>query len=908
MFWGMFNNMNSSNTIKCKNCGGLCDLENSRDGVMECKYCLTKFTLTQSENADVLHFLSVGEHELDICKFDDAYRAFSKAAEYDSEEPEAYWGMALSEFKVQYLKDEINNRLQPICYDFSDKSIKENVNYKKAVSLASPAQFSEYERKGREIDYIHKEFYKLKQSGLEYDCFICAKITDDNGVKTVDDGIANDLYYFLKDKGFKPFFSEREIQDKVGVDYEAYILYALFVSPCMIVVCSDKQYLHTPWIANEYKRFLMLMNDEQKQADSLAIVWVDEIIEKLPHKNGRIQGICIKNGDAYFKIIDFLDRCKFNKIPRIIRKTYADIDCSEKKTIEMQITKRALPKYDKKQLSVSEQTKLNVIDSILETRRYDIVIAKCKSLIESNPSCSIAYWKLFIAENDCISANEFCVSKKPVKNFYYLEAAIATGTKRQCSSYYAALYERIKRDPQIYLYKEYVALPDSDEIKIGELTELLYSKLNVNEPTLTKACEIFDELIKTVGDPDLYENMCVDFADKLYKIGRFTSALKYYKKANKVDVANHEIMWKIFLIDHSLNSDKDIMMFIANGNNHSIVEKELYCHGFNQFATRSIFESCISVSEQWQTDSAEWIDFLFSIIPIEYNSMFIECLDDVICALLSCGSYELADKYNNYYIAENSDVHKAYYNRIYIKHRTDNPFSFVNKCMALYDDCDYYMAIEKYSEKHADEKNIYIELIKAFDRLRSSYVYACNIEKFSFFGLNRIGFKLNVNEGLLRTIEALEKALPESKISCLRFKDIMLADKKIFKTNDRFDCAVKREKELRAQAAAVQFKQQENDDETYDDPQAAVKGRIWLFALSLINLVFIAVCTFIYLFSSYYINLFALVLVDIAISLFLLVATICNIEYRILLFKVILTINAASVIFFICDMIILFAS
>ena len=35
----------------------------------------------------------MGEHDLDTCKFDEAYTAYKKAAELDPNEPEAYFGM-----------------------------------------------------------------------------------------------------------------------------------------------------------------------------------------------------------------------------------------------------------------------------------------------------------------------------------------------------------------------------------------------------------------------------------------------------------------------------------------------------------------------------------------------------------------------------------------------------------------------------------------------------------------------------------------------------------------------------------------------------------------------------------------------------------------------------------------------
>ena len=78
-----------------------------------------------------------------------------------------------------------------------------------------------YRRKGGEIDDIRDEFFALKKNGLDYDCFLCVKVTEEEGTHTEDYNRANDIYYELKDKGYKPFYSEREMKGRVGSAYEA---------------------------------------------------------------------------------------------------------------------------------------------------------------------------------------------------------------------------------------------------------------------------------------------------------------------------------------------------------------------------------------------------------------------------------------------------------------------------------------------------------------------------------------------------------------------------------------------------------------------------------------------------------------------------------------------------------------
>ena len=294
--------------MKCKTCGEPLDIGKAQGGVIKCAICDSVFTLPKVDASQkVLDFLSQGEHDLDTCRFEDAYSAFNKACELDKTEPEAYWGMALAEFKIQYLKDEVNNRLQPICHEISDKDFADSSNFLKAIRYATEAQKTEYERKAEEINYIKNEFNKIAKTGAKYDCFICVKVTDENGGRTQDYKHADDIYFELKGKGYKPFFSERELVGVTGADYEARILYALKSAECMLVICFDEAYLRTKWVKNEYTRFLKLVNDEEKESDSIALVFGNRPVEKLPGKKGKIQGIALNSLTAMERIVSFVD-------------------------------------------------------------------------------------------------------------------------------------------------------------------------------------------------------------------------------------------------------------------------------------------------------------------------------------------------------------------------------------------------------------------------------------------------------------------------------------------------------------------------------------------------------------------------------------------------------------------------
>ena len=114
------------------------------------------------------------------------------------------------------------------------------------------------------------------------------KVTEEDGGHTEDSFAAIKLYNALKKAGYKPFFSEEEMGERTGADYEALILYALHKAPCMLIVCSDAKYLETKWVRNEFTRFYAMLADEEKERDSITIAYKGKVVERLPGVKGRI--------------------------------------------------------------------------------------------------------------------------------------------------------------------------------------------------------------------------------------------------------------------------------------------------------------------------------------------------------------------------------------------------------------------------------------------------------------------------------------------------------------------------------------------------------------------------------------------------------------------------------------------
>ncbi len=297
---------------ECENCAAPLDLTTAKNGVIRCPACRREIPVPDSDcSKELLAQLSIADHELANCEFDRAYEAYKKATEMDSGNALAYFGKALARAQIQYLKDEANDPpvMRPICHRISREMFTENADYLQAVKLAGDEQSAVLRARGREIDQIQETFYDLQKNGVDYDVFISAKISRPDGSYTDESHDASKLYSVLKDKGFKPFYSENELYKFTGSDYEAHILYALTVCTSMVLICYNESYLETPWVKNEYMRYSEMIRRGQKAKDSLVVCYKGACMDRLPHYDGKVEGIDYSGSQGMMLVLDHVKRC-----------------------------------------------------------------------------------------------------------------------------------------------------------------------------------------------------------------------------------------------------------------------------------------------------------------------------------------------------------------------------------------------------------------------------------------------------------------------------------------------------------------------------------------------------------------------------------------------------------------------
>ena len=244
--------------IKCKMCGGDLVIEPGAT-VAECEYCGTKQTIPNQDDEKKLTLFARANRLRMGCEFDKAAGIYEAIVADFPQEAEAYWGLVLCKYGIEYVDDPATGKKIPTCHRSSFESIMEDSDFEQALENADVVARKVYRDEAKQIEEIRKGIIEVSGREEPYDIFICYKETDENGQRTVDSVIAQDVYDALTEKGYRVFFSRITLEDKLGQEYEPYIFAALNSAKIMLAFGTDYEYYNAVWVKNEWSRYLKLM-------------------------------------------------------------------------------------------------------------------------------------------------------------------------------------------------------------------------------------------------------------------------------------------------------------------------------------------------------------------------------------------------------------------------------------------------------------------------------------------------------------------------------------------------------------------------------------------------------------------------------------------------------------------------
>lgn len=272
--------------FKCKMCGGdVTPINGTNTG--KCEYCKSVMTLPNLDDEKIINLYNRANDLRINNEFDKAYTVYENILNIDNNQVEAHWGLLLCKYGVEYVDDPKTKKKIPTCHRTIASSILTDSNYKFIKKESYGDTLKIYEEEATKINEIQMEILNISSKEKPYDIFICYKETDDNGERTQDSVIAQDIYDKLVETGYKVFFSRITLENKLGVQYEPYIYSALKSSKVMLVVGTKEEYFNAVWVKNEWSRYLEMMKTDKSK--SLIPVFSKVDAYKLPEEFAMLQ-------------------------------------------------------------------------------------------------------------------------------------------------------------------------------------------------------------------------------------------------------------------------------------------------------------------------------------------------------------------------------------------------------------------------------------------------------------------------------------------------------------------------------------------------------------------------------------------------------------------------------------------
>ena len=262
----------------CPICGD--PLKKTNDNRLMCKCCGFNIELETKVEHDDIERLHLAYDALRSYEFNSAASKYALIMDDNDEDKEIYvaalFGKLLSEFGVVYIKD-TNGETIPTFSEFNPdmKSIKSSRSYKALANLdAEDKVKAPYLEKIEVLDNVYKRIDSELNAKEEYDVFICTKISKKLPSKpnetgyTEDSRMADDFYFDFKSRGLKVFYSDRCCNE---VEYDSQILSALLKSKKILIISTAKEYLESPWVQSEWRRWINFVECGVKEKNSMLL-------------------------------------------------------------------------------------------------------------------------------------------------------------------------------------------------------------------------------------------------------------------------------------------------------------------------------------------------------------------------------------------------------------------------------------------------------------------------------------------------------------------------------------------------------------------------------------------------------------------------------------------------------------
>ncbi|MDE5584248.1 MAG: toll/interleukin-1 receptor domain-containing protein [Ruminococcus sp.] len=250
--------------FSCKMCGANLDVQAGMR-MCRCDYCDSVQTIPDLSSEHKAELFRKANNLRFACDFDRAYNVYKDIVADFPEEAEAWWGLCLCKYGVEYVTDPETNRRIPTCHRTSFEKILDIPEFRKVLEYSENNIRNVYIQLAETIDGIQQGILSIAVNEKPFDVFICYKETDEDGRRSADAMLAEKLYSELTAQNIKVFFAPVTLRDKLGTEFEPYIYSAINSAQIMLCVGTSAEHFDAVWVRNEWSRFIELMKKDRSK-------------------------------------------------------------------------------------------------------------------------------------------------------------------------------------------------------------------------------------------------------------------------------------------------------------------------------------------------------------------------------------------------------------------------------------------------------------------------------------------------------------------------------------------------------------------------------------------------------------------------------------------------------------------
>ena len=471
--------------FNCKMCGGSIHY-NVGDKVVTCDFCGSTQTISSITDERKINLFNRANALRLKNEFDKALATYETILLEFPDDAEAHWGLCLCKYGIEYVNDPKTGKKIPTCHRTLYENILDDLDYKEAIKNSDVVSREVYESEAKTIDSIQKRIIETSQREEPYDIFICYKETDENGQRTTDSVMAQDIYTELTKKGYKVFFSRITLEGKIGTEYEPIIFAALRSSKVMLCIANKVDYFNSPWVKNEWSRYLSFMKDSNDKY--LIPCYRDIDAYELPEEMMAFQAQDMDKIGAIQDLLRGIDKL-FNRLTII----------TEVKQTNTTIT------------NVNISALLRRSEMLISDKNYKKANELLDEVLNNDPENAKAYGLLATIDLGFEKESDLAKAKEPLtnnNNYKYALKFADEDYKSQLKKYNDIIIQRIKYNIDLSIYQNAISYKESGKYDnaisfFEKVIEFKDSKEQIemcnkliferNNNTYNKACTLLEE-------------------------------------------------------------------------------------------------------------------------------------------------------------------------------------------------------------------------------------------------------------------------------------------------------------------------------------------------------------------------------------------------------------------------------